>query len=75
MKHTILNGWPQTQKDLPNDIKTYWKWRHELAVEAGVIFRGRQIMIPPKLQSEMNGLHQGHQGIEKKISQRFCVLE
>ena len=29
----ILEGWPETVKELPNQIRNYWSYRDELSVE------------------------------------------
>ena len=35
-------------------------------MEAGVIFKGRQILVPPSMQKDiLKQLHSGHQGVEK----------
>ena len=46
LKEVIYTGWPDNVKELPSDLRTYWSFRDELAVEAGVIFKGRQILVP-----------------------------
>ena len=63
---TIMVGWPEGIKKLPADLRAYWSFRHELAIEAGVVFKGRQILIPQTMQNDiLHQLHQGHQGIVK----------
>ncbi|XP_077364459.1 uncharacterized protein LOC144008938 [Festucalex cinctus] len=44
LKELIYKGWPDSMKDLPKDLRAYWSFRDELAVEAGVIFKGRQML-------------------------------
>lgn len=56
-------GWPQTIKELPEQLKPYFAFRDELAVEDGIIMKGRQVIIPSAIQADI--LHRGHQGIEK----------
>lgn len=66
LKEVIYHGWPERVKDLPANLRSYWTFRDELAMEAGVIFKGRQILIPLSMQEEiLNQLHMGHQGVEK----------
>ena len=63
---TIMVGWPEGIKKLPAVLRAYWSFRHELAIEAGVVFKGRQILIPQTMQNDiLHQLHQGHQGIVK----------
>ena len=66
LKEVIYNGWPDNVKELPSDLRAYWSFPDELAVEAGVIFKGRQILVPPSMQKDiLKQLHSGHQGVEK----------
>ena len=34
LKQIILTGWPESIKDLPNDLRPYWSVREELCVES-----------------------------------------
>ncbi|KAJ8023319.1 hypothetical protein HOLleu_35705 [Holothuria leucospilota] len=62
----ITTGWPGTCKELPTDLRPFWTYRDELGMADGVIFKGRQVLIPKPLHADiLNQLHNGHQGIEK----------
>ena len=66
LREVIYRGWPENVKELPTDLRAYWSFRDELAVEAGVIFKGRQILVPQSMQKDiLNRLHCGHQWVEK----------
>ena len=66
IKEIVYQGWPTNIKDLPVDMRPYWSYRDELAMEAGVLFKGRQIVIPESMREDiLTQLHIGHQGIEK----------
>ncbi|KAJ8037799.1 hypothetical protein HOLleu_18705 [Holothuria leucospilota] len=71
----ITTGWPGTCKELPTDLRPFWTYRDELGMADGVIFKGRQVLIPKPLQADiLNQLHNGHQGIEKtRRLARECV--
>ena len=63
---TIIVGWPENIKQVPTDIRQYWSYRDELAVENGVILKGERVFIPEPLRKKtLNILHTGHLGIEK----------
>ena len=47
--HNYYSGWPDNVKELPSDLRTYWSFHDELAVEAGVIFKGCQILVPTSM--------------------------
>ena len=69
LKEIVYNGWPASIKELPKHIRPFWPYRDEIAVEAGVLFKGRQVIIPEKMQDDiLKLLHQSHQGIEKTRS-------
>jgi hypothetical protein len=62
----IINGWPERINQLPTDIKPYWSFRDELAIEDGIIFKGQQVIIPECMRADvLQQLHQSHQGVEK----------
>lgn len=62
----IHTGWPDSIKELPQDIRPFWACRDELGIANGVLFKGRQVLIPEKLREDiLKQLHTGHLGIEK----------
>lgn len=62
----IQQGWPDSIKNLSKDLRPYWSFRDELAIESGVIFKGRQVLIPDSMTADiLTQLHAAHQGIEK----------
>jgi transposase InsO family protein len=66
LSQIIQEGWPDAIKELPKDMRPYWSYRDELGVANGVIFKGRQVLIPEVLRSDiLEQLHHGHFGIEK----------
>ncbi|XP_056144370.1 uncharacterized protein LOC130119799 [Lampris incognitus] len=66
LKELIHQGWPEKIQDLPKDLHAYSSFRDTLAVESGVIVKGRQVLIPDSMtEAILKQLHGGHQGIEK----------
>ena len=64
-KHTIMSGWPNTIREVPNQIQSYWTFREELTVEDGLVLKGTHIVIPhKKCQATLNLIHKGHLGSE-----------
>ena len=37
LKHTIMQGWPRSIKQVPQVLQPYWTFREELTVEDGLI--------------------------------------
>ena len=48
LKHTIMQGWPSSIKQVPPVLQPYWTFREELTVEDGLILKGTRIVIPNK---------------------------
>ena len=66
LAEVIYEGWPDTLKELPTDLRIFWSYRDVLGIEDGVIFKGKQVVIPFPLRKDiLSQLHKGHQGIEK----------
>ena len=76
LKDTVYSGWPVKQNELPSIIQPYWSYIDEIAIEAGILFKGSRLIIPKAMQSEiMKKLHAAHQGAEKtKLRARSCVF-
>ena len=66
LKHTIMQGWPKTIKQVPPELQPYWTFREELTIEDGLILKGTRIVIPNKQhQARLKQLHEGHLGLNK----------
>ena len=50
LKHTIIQGWPNTIKEVPSILQSCWTFREKLTLEDGIILKGTQIVIPAKKQ-------------------------
>ena len=62
----VIQGWPESKSQLPEDIRAYWLFRDNMAVIDGVVIKGRCIVIPDALQQQaLKQLHINHMGIEK----------
>ena len=52
--------------DKPKDRRPYWSHSDKIDISDGLIFKGKQIIIPDVLRSDiMYQLHEAHLGIEK----------
>ena len=66
LMHVIVNGWPETIKELAPALKPYWTFREELKVENGMVLKDICIVIPKKMRKRiLNQLHKGHLGENK----------
>ena len=65
LKSTILSGWPDTKKEVPEIIREYWAYRDELTAQNGVLFKGPKIIILKSMRPEMLvRIHSSHLGAE-----------
>ena len=66
LMHVIVNGWPETIKELAPALKPYWTFREELTVDNGMGLKDTHIVIPQKMRKRiLNQLHEGHLGENK----------
>jgi hypothetical protein len=66
LKQIIIDGWPEDIKQCHNDIRPFFNHRECLAVEDGLIFKGRQVLIPESNRPIiLEQLHASHQGVQK----------
>ena len=65
LSQAIFEEWPDEIKSVDPRIREYWHYRDELALQDGIIFKGRRVVIPRNVQEDILAqLHYGHQGIE-----------
>ncbi|XP_048747335.2 uncharacterized protein K02A2.6-like [Ostrea edulis] len=66
LQKIILEGWPDDITECNYFVKKYWNFREELSLYNGIVTKGRRLIIPSKLRSDiLNQLHYGHMGAEK----------
>ncbi|XP_062537952.1 uncharacterized protein K02A2.6-like [Armigeres subalbatus] len=66
--HYIQHGWPSTVDQVPDGAKIYFAYRHELATQDGLIFRGDRILVPHALRRKLvDSCHASHNGIEATL--------
>ena len=75
VKHTIIQGWPSTIKEVPNVLQPFWTCREELTVEDGLVLKNTRIVIPNKKhEAVLKLIHEGHLGLNKcKMSTKDTV--
>ena len=62
---TVLEGWPSTQAEVPQEIRPYFSFKKEITVQNGLLFKGDRIIVPASLRKEMmEKVHSSHLGIE-----------
>ena len=62
----IKDGWSETRKDTPFEVRQYWDSKDQLTILDGIIYKGCRIVIPPSLRMDMLKLiHKSHLGMTK----------
>ena len=68
LKTTLLMGWPDRWDDAPVQVRQYWKYKEEITLHNGVLFKSQRIIIPKVLRSEITSrIHSSHLGIEASL--------
>ena len=66
LKHTIMLGWPNNIKEIPQVLHPYWTFCEELTIEDGLILKGTQIVIPnKKCETMLKQIHDSHLELTK----------
>ena len=75
LKKNIENGWPdQRSKVLPR-TRAYYKFRDELSVQGGVLFKGERVIVPMAMRAQMlEKIHSSHIGAEGCLRRAREVL-
>ena len=55
-----------TQTDVSELARPYWNFRDELSVHDGVLLKGKHIIVPKSMRTDvLNQIHEGHMGASK----------
>ena len=64
LKETIVKGFPDHKKQLPEALRQYWQVCRELSIEDDLILYGCRLLIPTAMHKTILAhLHLAHQGI------------
>ena len=65
LQHCVKQGWPETLKETPAPVQSYWISRDEINENNGIMFKGEKIIIPKFMHQEMlRKIHTGQMGIQ-----------
>lgn len=66
--HYVRQGWPEKVDRVAASVRPFFKFRHEIAVQNGLVFRNDRIVIPAALQRQLiDKLHISHSGMESTL--------
>ena len=63
LRDFIVDGWPDSMKEIPTQLRQYWSYREELSVENGMLLKCERIVIPRSMQQDiLQQVYAGHLG-------------
>ena len=66
LKNVVLEGWPNSRRHVPPEIRCYWPYRDEIAYVDNLLFKAEKLIVPRSLQRDMlDRVHEAHLGIVK----------
>lgn len=66
LKEVLMQGWPTNKKKLPEEVKSFWKFKNSLILSDGLIFFEERLFIPVSMRKEvLSQLHSAHFGMSK----------
>ena len=69
LQNLIENGFPESNAEIPKDIRAYFPLREQLSTVDGVIIYNDRVVVPPSLRPNVIAtLHAAHQGVSTMIS-------
>ena len=75
LREQVIIGWPETAKQAPKCIRSYFCMKDFISVEDGVLFFGERLLVPASMKKEyLLRIHEGHLGITKsQLRARECL--
>ena len=65
LSKVIRAGWPTTTAMVPTKAQPFFKYREEMTLYNGLIFKGTKIVVPESLhRSMLEETHKSHQGLQ-----------
>ena len=62
----IQQGWPESQRELPDDINPYFPYRYILHIVDGILAMDGWVIVPSSLRCNfLEKIHEPHLGIVK----------
>ena len=71
----VTYGWPDDKSQVPPNIREYWPYRDELAVQRGILYRGTRVIVPTAMREDMlTKIHFAHRGTDGCIKAAHDTL-
>ena len=60
LRDIIIDGWPDSAKQLPKSLWEFWSCKDEFSVEDGLVLKGEHVLIPTAMRSYiLQNIHAG----------------
>jgi predicted Fe-S protein YdhL (DUF1289 family) len=60
----LVCGWPENKREVPQQLRIFYKDRYQFAMEQGLILKGDRLLIPRGLRKELiKEIHVAHSGV------------
>ena len=70
LKFLPPSGWPDDSQKVNGDVKPFYPFRNEITCSEGLLFKGRQLINPTKLQAGvLRIIHETHLCVERSKQQ------
>ena len=75
LSNYVRNGFPESKKDLPEQIRCFWEVRESLRCFGSAVLYKDRIVIPPSLRPNIvENLHSAHQGVSSMYSRAQTIV-
>ena len=65
----VLHGWPSDKDHVDECAREYWKYKEELSVEYGLLFKSDRLLVPKSIRPDvLIDLHGAHLGENNSLS-------
>ena len=65
LSQVIRAGWPTKTSMVPTSAQLFFKYRDEMTLQNGLVFKGTKIVVPESLRRDMiEETHKSHQGLQ-----------
>lgn len=69
LKTIVMNGWPESDSQLPKQIRKYATFKSEIVFDDTLLFKGNKIIVPKAaIPNFLTQIHTGHPGIERSLA-------
>lgn len=74
LKAVGMNGWPENDELLPENVKKYSNFKEEITFDDGLFFKGHKVIVPKlEVKKIVQDIHIGHPGLTKSLERALFI--